>query len=74
MAREHMVEKIQRLIRNGMRMRIEKVRLREKISLHGNAPCQVHLLHDARREGIQKLVSIESMVARIQQKILEVEQ
>src|SRR5271163_3870016 len=74
LARENLIEEIERLIRHRMGMGIGEKRVIEKGLTNSYAAGQVNLLNQAVGQGIEKLARIEDMIAGIQVKVLDIEQ
>jgi hypothetical protein len=68
-ARENVVEEIERLIGHWMGMAICEQRPLENALAQSHATRKVNLLHQAVRQGIEKCARIEAMIAGIQVKV-----
>src|SRR5262245_48938681 len=73
-AGEHLIEEIERPIGHRMRVRIGEESTLQEILADGHASRNVHLLHQVRRQGVQKRAGIEAMVVRVQKEIFDVEE
>src|SRR5258708_6593101 len=70
LARENVVEKIERPIGHRMGMSVGEKWAFEKALANGHAARQVDLLHQALGQGIKKCPRIEAVIAGIQVEVL----